>query len=46
MVLEGKFGKMTSLRGNEIVEVSLEEAVGKLKTVDKKFYKTAEIFFG
>lgn len=30
---KGKFGCMVSLQGNEITSVSLEEAVGKLKTV-------------
>jgi 6-phosphofructokinase 1 len=34
MVNEGKFGKMASLQGNSITDVSLEDAVGKLKTVD------------
>jgi 6-phosphofructokinase 1 len=46
MVVEGKFGMMASLRGNEIVTAPLEEAVGTLKTVDKSLYKIAEIFFG
>ena len=34
LVNEGKFGKMVSLQGNSIIDVSLEDAVGKLKTVD------------
>ncbi|MGE5582470.1 MAG: 6-phosphofructokinase [Bacillota bacterium] len=33
MVQKGAFGMMVSLQGNEISAVSLEEAVGKLKTV-------------
>lgn len=46
MVLAGEFGNMTSLRGNKIESVPLEEAVSKLKTVDNEFYKIAETFFG
>jgi len=46
LVLAGKFGYMASLKGAEIAEVPLEEAVGVLKTVDKKFYETAKVFFG
>ncbi len=46
MAMEGKFGMMASLRGNNICEVSLEEAAGKIKTVDMDLYKIAEIFFG
>jgi ATP-dependent phosphofructokinase / diphosphate-dependent phosphofructokinase len=30
---QGDFGKMVGLQGNEIIPVSLEDAVGKLKTV-------------
>jgi len=33
LAVEGKFGTMVSLRGAEITEVTLEEAVGKLKQV-------------
>ncbi len=33
LVNEGKYGTMVSLQGNGITAVSLEEAVGKLKTV-------------
>lgn len=33
LINQGKFGMMVSLKGNEITAVSLEEAVGKLKTV-------------
>jgi 6-phosphofructokinase 1 len=34
MINEGKHGKMVALQGNSITDVSLEDAVGKLKTVD------------
>lgn len=46
MVIEKRFGMMASLQGNDVVEVSLEDAVGKLKTVDMELYKIAETFFG
>jgi 6-phosphofructokinase 1 len=46
LVLEKKFGNMVCLSGNEIKYAPLEAAVGTLKTVDKKFYELAKIFFG
>ncbi len=46
LVLDKKFGCMVSLAGTEIKEVPIAEAVGTLKTVDKKFYEMAKIFFG
>jgi len=46
LVLGNEFGKMVALKGNDIVGVSLEEAVGTLKTVDMKLYEMAKIFFG
>ncbi len=41
-----KFGRMVSLSGNEIIDVPMEKAVGKLKTVNPEFYDVAKIFFG
>lgn len=46
LVLNGEFGKMAALKGNEIVAVPLGDAVGTLKTVDEKLYELAKIFFG
>ena len=46
LVLSKKFGYMTSLKGTEVVEVPIQDAVGTLKTVDMKLYKLAETFFG
>ena len=46
LVKEKKFGLMVSLRGREIKEVPLAEAVKQIKTVDKKFYQLARTFFG
>ncbi len=45
-VHEGKSGVMVGLRGTEIVQVPLAEAVGTLKTVDDQIYAVAEVFFG
>ncbi len=43
---KNKFGGTVSLSGNEIIDVPLEKAVGKLKTVGEDFYEMAKIFFG
>ncbi|OQA56358.1 MAG: Pyrophosphate--fructose 6-phosphate 1-phosphotransferase [Candidatus Omnitrophica bacterium ADurb.Bin277] len=42
----GKFGYMAALRGRDIVEVPLADAVGALKTVPMDLYETAKMFFG
>lgn len=45
-VHDGDFGKMVALRCGEIVRVSLQEAVGQLKTVDPALYHgVAGVFF-
>jgi 6-phosphofructokinase len=44
LVHEKKFGYMVALRGNEIVPVTLEEAVAKLKTVPKDLLDLSKIF--
>ncbi|MDO8525336.1 MAG: 6-phosphofructokinase [Candidatus Omnitrophota bacterium] len=46
LVLENKFGHMTSLSGVEIKDVSIADAVGTLKTVGPEFYEMAKTFFG
>ncbi|MFA5007722.1 MAG: ATP-dependent 6-phosphofructokinase [Candidatus Omnitrophota bacterium] len=46
LVKNKKFGKMVSLKGNEIVDVPLEEATKSLKTLDLRLYDMAKIFFG
>ncbi|MGE5365630.1 MAG: ATP-dependent 6-phosphofructokinase [Bacteroidota bacterium] len=46
LIERGEFGKMASIRGNEIVGVALEDATGELKTVDDKLYDVASTFFG
>jgi phosphofructokinase-like protein len=42
----GRFGAMVALRGTEIVEVPLAEALREPKLLDPSLYETAELFFG
>jgi phosphofructokinase-like protein len=42
----GRFGVMVALRGTDIVEVELEEALREPKLLDPGLYETAELFFG
>jgi ATP-dependent phosphofructokinase / diphosphate-dependent phosphofructokinase len=44
--LEGRFGAMVALRGAEIVETPLAEALREPKLLDPRLYETAELFFG
>jgi 6-phosphofructokinase 1 len=46
LVLKGKFGYMASLKGNEVTDSPIADAVGELKTVDMRLYDIAKIFFG
>jgi ATP-dependent phosphofructokinase / diphosphate-dependent phosphofructokinase len=46
LVHEGGFGRMAALRGDSIVDVSLEEATAELKTVPEDWYEVARAFFG
>ena len=46
LVKKGSFGRMASLRGREIVDVPLSEAVKEIKLVGKNLYEMAKIFFG
>jgi ATP-dependent phosphofructokinase / diphosphate-dependent phosphofructokinase len=43
---EGRFGVMVALRGTDIVEVALAEALREPKLLDPALYETAELFFG
>lgn len=45
LIAQGKFGYMAALKGNEVTGVPLKEAVSKLKTVDKKWWELAQVFF-
>jgi ATP-dependent phosphofructokinase / diphosphate-dependent phosphofructokinase len=44
--LAGRHGAMVALRGTEIVEVALAEALREPKLLDPELYETAELFFG
>jgi phosphofructokinase-like protein len=46
LVEEGRFGRMAALHGDDIVDVSLEEATAELKTVPPEWYAVAKAFFG
>jgi phosphofructokinase-like protein len=42
----GRFGQMVALRGPDIVEVGLREALAEPKLLDPRLFDTAEVFFG
>ena len=46
LIKNKKFGQMVALSGNKIIDVSLQEAVKSLKTVDSDLYDIAKVFFG
>ena len=46
LVNEGRFGRMAALHGDDIVDVSLDEATAQLKTVPPEWYDVAKAFFG
>ena len=46
MIDNAEFGKIAALKGTEIVSVDMKEALGTLKTVPKKRYDEARLFFG
>lgn len=46
LIKDKKFSRMVSLTGNKIIDVSIEEAVRDLKTVDMELYEIAKVFFG
>ena len=46
LVEAGRFGRMAALQGDEIVDVSLEEATRELKRVPPEWYAVAQAFFG
>ena len=45
-VTAGRTNVMVSLRGTEIVEVPIAEALGDPRTLDDDFFATAAVFFG
>jgi ATP-dependent phosphofructokinase / diphosphate-dependent phosphofructokinase len=46
LVEEGRFGTMAALQGDDIVAVSLVDAVAELKTVPPQWFDVAKAFFG
>jgi 6-phosphofructokinase 1 len=42
----GRSGVMVALRGTEVVEVPIIEALAEPKLLDDEFFRTAEVFFG
>jgi ATP-dependent phosphofructokinase / diphosphate-dependent phosphofructokinase len=46
LVEDGNFGRMAALRGDDVVDVSLEEATAELKTVPDAWYEVGRAFFG
>jgi ATP-dependent phosphofructokinase / diphosphate-dependent phosphofructokinase len=46
LVERGAFGRMAALKGDRIVDISLEEATRELKTVPSEWYDVARAFFG
>ena len=45
LVARGGFGRMVAVRGVNVVDVSLDEAVGSMKTVGPELYEMARVFF-
>ena len=46
MVDQGAYGRMAALRGAEIIDIPIDDAVGTLKTVPPELFADAEVFFG
>lgn len=46
LISTGTFGRMVALRGNEIIDIPLKDAVAHLKTVDPAFYRMAKTVIG
>jgi 6-phosphofructokinase 1 len=46
LILENRFGEMTSLKGNRITSIPLQKVADGIKTVNMNAFKIAETFFG
>jgi ATP-dependent phosphofructokinase / diphosphate-dependent phosphofructokinase len=46
LVEERRFGRMAALRGDAVIDISLEEGTRELKTVPAEWYDVARAFFG
>jgi 6-phosphofructokinase 1 len=45
-VAGGRFGNMVALRGPDIVEIGMSEALAEPKLIDRRLFETAQVFFG
>jgi 6-phosphofructokinase 1 len=45
MIGEKKFGRMSAVKGTDITDVPIKEAISQLKTVPRDFYEDAKVFF-
>jgi 6-phosphofructokinase 1 len=45
-LVQGKFGKMTALRGTQIASVPIQRVVGRINRVDETLWAMARTFFG
>ncbi len=45
LVARGGFGRMVAIKGTQIVDLPLAEAVGSMKLVSRELYETARVFF-
>lgn len=45
MISEKKFGMMSAVRGSDIIEIPIVDAISKLKTVPIELYEDAKVFF-
>jgi len=45
LVAEGEFGRMVALRGDDIVDIPLSDAVSELKLVPEARYRVASSFW-
>jgi ATP-dependent phosphofructokinase / diphosphate-dependent phosphofructokinase len=46
LAASGRWGRMVSLRGVDIVDCALDDAVSDIKRVPDELYEVAEVFFG
>jgi phosphofructokinase-like protein len=46
LVSNGTWGRMVALRGSDVVDVPLDDAVSRPKLVPDELYEVAEVFFG
>lgn len=46
MINDSKWGRMAALKGTEIIDIPLDDAVNTPKLVEDKFYDVAKVFFG